>query len=78
MNKNEIINNLKVILKKYDKTFTDFNDETKFEDLKIDELSKVQVVMEVERKFDVEFDILDLQNIRLVKDIVEFIEKSNS
>ncbi len=78
MNRNEILVSLVDILKKYDKNVLNCEDEMKIEKLKIEDLSKVQVIMEVERKFDVEFDILDLQKIRAVKDIVDFIENFNS
>ncbi len=78
MNRNEILTGLIEILKKYDKNIVELNDVTKIEELKIEDLSKVQVVMEVERKFGVEFDILDLQKIRTVKDIVDFVEHFNS
>ncbi len=74
MNKKEIIENLYSVILKYDKYVSELKDDMKIEDVKIDELSKVQIVMEVERIFDVEFDIGNMHNIKTVGEIAEFIE----
>ncbi len=78
MSRKEILTGLNEIIRKYDKHFSDYDNDLANEELQIDDLSKVQVVMEVERKFGVEFDILDMHKIRSVKDLVDFIEKLTS
>ncbi len=72
MNKN--INELNKIFKKYCIKLEGINHNTNIDSIKIDELSKVQICMEIERKFDVEFDIDKISELETVKDIIMFLD----
>ncbi len=78
MNRAEILKILKNILLKYDKNIEGLTEEGLLTEFTIEDLSKVQVVMEVERIFDVEFDIIDIEKFKTVNDIIEFVENYNS
>ncbi len=78
MNRREILKVLGDILSKYDKNIVELTEKSLINELTIEDLSKVQVVMEVERVFDIEFDIMYLEKIKTIQDLVEFIENYNS
>lgn len=44
-------------------------------DLKLDSLDMVETVMAIEEEFSVEIDDTDFENIKTVKNAIEFIEK---
>ncbi len=71
---NKDINELKDILNKYCINTKGIDQNTNIEDIKIDDLSKVQICMEVERKFDVEFDIDKINEFETVRDILMFLD----
>ncbi len=78
MNRTQVLRDLSCILRKYDKSIGELTEDSLMNELVIEDLSKVQVIMEVERVFNVEFELMDLNRIRTVEDIVMFIEKYNS
>ncbi len=78
MNKIEILDKLNYVLVKYDSTMCKINNESILEELEIEDLSKVQIIMEVERIFNIEFDLGDLSNISSVGDLVNFIENQQN
>lgn len=45
------------------------------EDLEADSLDAVELIMSVEEEFDIEIPDEDAQNMKTVKDIVDYIEK---
>ncbi|MCF7926938.1 MAG: acyl carrier protein [Candidatus Izimaplasma sp.] len=45
------------------------------EDLGADSLDAIELIMEIEAEFDVEIDDNEAQNIKTVKDIVDYLEK---
>ncbi len=45
------------------------------DDLGADSLDAVELIMEIEQEFDVEIDDSAAQNIKTVKDIVDYLEK---
>ena len=46
------------------------------EDLEADSLDAVELIMSVEEEFDVEIPDEEAQNMKTVKDIVDYIEKN--
>ncbi len=71
----DIINRVKEIVSRYEAT--DIGNEDKLEDINVTDLSKVQIAMEIERVFGVEFNLGDLTKLQTVKDLVVFIEKNS-
>lgn len=46
------------------------------EDLKVDSLTQVELVMEIEEKFDIDIPEEDLEKFVRVSDVVEYVEKA--
>lgn len=65
------------IVGKYDNSITEVDDEDVLLEIEIEDLSKIQITMEIERLFNVEFELTDIENINKVKDLVSFIEAYN-
>lgn len=80
MNKEEIIEKCKVILKKYasDKSKVDSIKETDevAETLGLDSLDLVEVVMELEEEFNISIAEENIAKIKTFQNMIEYIEKS--
>ncbi len=78
MNQEELINDLKEIVKPYvqdEAAFNNLSEETDFiNDLKINSANLVDVVLDVEDKFDIELDNEAMENMISVKAAMEIIE----
>lgn len=65
------------IVSKYDSSISEIDDEDVLLEVKIDDLSKTQIAMEIERTFDIEFEFEDIGKIEKAKDLVDFIVTYN-
>ncbi len=74
--KEDIIKKVKEIVGRYDaqSVLTDEN----IDMIEVYDLSKVQIAMEIERVFGVEFDLGDITKVRTISDLVKVIEEQNS
>jgi len=77
MNKQEIINKLKVIVKPYiqnEEAFQQLHEETRFiEDLKINSANLVDVILDVEDEFDIEIADDEMEQMLDVKTSMNII-----
>lgn len=64
----------KAIKKELGRDFDDIGPATGFEDMALDSLDIVQMIMAVEEAFDVEIDDEDVDNIKTVGQLIEYIE----
>lgn len=82
MNKEELINKLKVIVKPYiqdEAAFANLTEETDFiNDLKINSANLVDVVLDVEDEFDIEIDNDAMEKMLSVKAAIEIIQSKIS
>lgn len=78
MSKQEIIDQLKVIVKPYiqdEKAFESLTEETDFiNDLKINSANLVDVILDIEEKFDIVIDNQAMEKMLNVKAAIEIIE----
>lgn len=78
MTKEEIISELKVIVKPYIKdqeAFDNLSETTDFtNDLKINSANLVDVILDIEEKFGIAIDTLEMEKMLDVKTAVEIIE----
>ncbi len=72
----EIINKVKEIVSRYE--VSDLSEDDRLDKIQISDLSKVQIAMEIERVFDVQFDLNDVTSVKTVSDLVKIIEEQNS
>ena len=77
MNKKELINSLKKIIKPYvqdDKAFKLLSEETDFiNDLKINSANLVDIILDVEDEFDIEIDDKSMEKMLSVKAAIDII-----
>jgi len=66
----------KIISEKMDIDTSDITENSTLEDLKIDSLDAVEIIMDIEDKYDITIDSID--NIKTVGDIVKEVEKANN
>lgn len=72
-----IIDELKAIIsEKMDIDIDDITENSTLEDLKIDSLDAVEIIMDIEDKYDIAIDSID--DIKTVGDIVKEVEKVNN
>jgi acyl carrier protein len=58
---------------------TDIRPKTKIKDgLKLSSLGKVQLICEIEERFDIEISAEDLRSFKTIQHIVDYLEKSVS
>jgi len=78
MNRNELIEKLKIIVKPYSnntEASDDFNENTDFiKDLGINSANLVDIVLDIEETFNVVIDNLDMERMLDVKTAVDIIE----
>lgn len=48
------------------------------EDLGIDSLDLFEIVMQLEEKYEIEIDSSELENVKNVKDVMEFLSKKTA
>lgn len=71
-----IIDELKeIISQKMDIDIDSISEDSTLEDLKIDSLDAVEIIMDIEDKYDIAIDSVD--DIKTVGDIVKEVEKAN-
>ncbi len=73
--KEDIIIKVKEIIRKYEEV--NISSEDELERINISELSKVQISMEVERVFGIEFELEQISNIITVGDLVAYIGENS-
>jgi len=77
MNKTELINSLKEIVKPYvqdEAAFQNLTEDTKFiDDLKINSANLVDIVLDVEDKFDIHIEDDAMENMLTVKGAMDII-----
>ncbi len=73
--KGKLLLEIKDIINKYDKSIKNIKEEDFINEIIADELSKVQIIMEIERKFGIDFDIEDLERFKTTNDLIEYIEE---
>lgn len=72
-----IIDELKAIIsEKMDIDIDDITENSTLEDLKIDSLDAVEIIMDIEDKYDIAIDSID--DIKTVGDIANEVEKANN
>ncbi len=80
--KNEMINELKAIVKPYiqdQKAFEELHEETDFiKDLKINSANLVDVILDIEEKYDIVIDNESMDQMLNVKAALEIIDKKIS
>jgi len=78
MNKQELIEKLKIIVKPYTtntEAYDSLNEDTDFiKDLNINSANLVDIVLDIEEKFDIVIDNEDMERMLDVKTAVEIIE----
>ncbi len=72
----DILNKVKEIVSRYEVCDLEIVDN--IDNINVSDLSKVQIAMEIERVFGVEFDFGDITKLRTVNELVTFIEEQNS
>ncbi|MBQ3199965.1 MAG: acyl carrier protein [Firmicutes bacterium] len=65
----------KAIKKELGRDFGDISLNTTFEDMALDSLDVVQMVMAIEEAFDIEIDDDDVDGLKTIGDLVEYIEE---
>lgn len=65
----------KAIKKELGRDFDDITTSTAFEDMAMDSLDVVQMVMAIEEAFDIEIDDDDVEGLKTVGDLVDYIEE---
>ena len=73
MNISEKLNNL--IVDKLNVNLEDIKLESKFKDLGADSLDTVELIMEIEKEFDVKIPDNEMEKLTTVQDVVTLIEK---
>ncbi len=73
----DIINKVKEIVGRYE-VIDELSEYECLESLLIADLSKVQIAMELERVYDIEFDLSMISSFKTVGDLVSFIEREKS
>jgi len=48
------------------------------EDLGIDSLDLFEIVMQLEEKYDVEIDSSELEDVKNIKDVIDFLDKKKA
>ena len=66
----------KIISDKMDIDVSEITEDSTLEDLKIDSLDAVEIIMDIEDKYDIAIDSID--DIKTVGDIVKEVEKANN
>lgn len=78
MNKQELIEKLKVIVKPYTHSpegYENMNEETDFiNDLKINSANLVDIILDIEEAFDITIDNTEMERMLNVKAAIEIIE----
>lgn len=64
----------KAIKKELGRDFDNISEDTAFEDMAMDSLEVVQMVMAIEEAFDIEIDDDDVDSLKTVGDLVDYIE----
>lgn len=67
----------KAIKKELGRDFDNISTATAFEDMAMDSLEVVQMVMAIEEAFDIEIDDDDVDGLKTVGDLVEYIEEKS-
>lgn len=67
----------KAIKKELGRDFGDISPATTFEDMALDSLDVVQMVMAIEEAFDIEIDDDDVDGLKTIGDLVEYIEEKS-
>ena len=79
MNKTELINSLKEIVKPYvqdEAAFQNLTEDTKFiDDLKINSANLVDIVLDVEDKFDIHIEDDAMENMLTVKGAMDIVSQ---
>ncbi len=77
--KNEILVKVKEIVSRYEvsnELSKELTENDNLSEVHISDLSRVQIAMELERVFDVEFDINMISRLNTINDLVSFIESA--
>ncbi len=67
----------KAIKKELGRDFDGITDATSFEDMAMDSLEVVQMVMAIEEAFDIEIADEDVDNLKTIGDLVDYIEEKS-
>lgn len=65
----------KAIKKELGRDFDNITATTPFEDMAMDSLEVVQMVMAIEEAFDIEIDDDDVDSLKTVGDLIDYIEE---
>ncbi len=76
VDKVEIIDKVREIVGRYENV--SIKEDDNLEKIDVSDLSKVQIAMELERVFCIDFELEDITKLKTVNDIVTFIENQNS
>lgn len=71
----EIMRN--AIKKELGRDFDDITVSTAFDDMAMDSLEVVQMVMAIEEAFDIEIDDDDVDSLKTIGDLVDYIEEKS-
>ncbi|MBP2025166.1 acyl carrier protein [Peptoniphilus stercorisuis] len=67
---------LELIAEQFDKDIDELNEEMSFiDDLNADSVDIVELVMSIEDEFSVEIEDEELENLKTIGDVLEFIEE---
>lgn len=67
---------VEIITEKMDMDASEISQESTFESLNIDSLDMVEIIMDLEDAFEVNLE--DAQDLKTVKDLMDFIEKKQA
>lgn len=76
--KNKNLEKIINIIKKHDPRFKHLDENQIIEDISIDDLSKVQVIMSIEREMKVTFDIEDFEKLKTIGDFLNYLEEKEN
>ncbi len=64
-----------IVAEKMDIEPSEITLDSSFESMQIDSLDMVEIIMDIEEEFDISID--NVEGLKTINDLVEFIEKSN-
>lgn len=70
---------IEIMESEMDRKFDNIDENTTFEELQLDSLDMVEIIMDIEEKFDIEISDEDGENIKSIGDAVKYVQdKMNS
>ncbi len=65
---------IEIMESEMDRKFDNIDENTTFEELQLDSLDMVEIIMDIEEKFDIEISDEDGENIKSIGDAVKYVQ----